>query len=203
MAKRAEAATERQRTYATDLGITFDSAISKAELSALIDAHLEKHGKPIPQHFQEWLADGGYRLQRGQGFDTFVASLSAADHDILLCELFAYRIIEELDSKRSWDIGSNPSQRTILKDVARELARKSRAITSIRRVPLKHLVWNPFTGDPRLVGYIEAVNLIQQRFGIGAPIVDTKRTRPKAKTGCLGMAAAIVSLVTLMALTIL
>jgi len=123
--------------------------------------------------------------------------MSSPDQDILLCELLAYRIIEGLDSKRSWDIGSNLAQRALLKKLAGELASNSRAITSIRRYSLKHLVWNPFTADRRHVGYIETANLIYQRFGIGQPIVEQKRigTKTKAKSGCLGMVLLTVPLV--------
>lgn len=194
MGKKNEPATDRQKAYATSLGISYSSTISKAEISALIEAHLDKHGKPAPQYFERWLIAGGYNIKQGQGLDHFIESLSAKDHDTLLCELFAYRIIEQLDSKRSWEIGSNPTERGALREVARELAKKPRAINSIRRFSLKHLVWNPFSGDRRLVGYIEAANLIQERFGIGEVIVEKKRERPeKSKSGCLGVLLIVTS----------
>jgi len=206
-----EPATERQLSYARDLGLRFPQAITKKEMSDLLDCHLS-HDRPASQRhrgFAEWL---GVETTRYVGkralFDQIAASLKKPGREEDLAAWFVYRVCRHLVRGGKDHPRATGPDSVVVREIAAELVADTSTMRSIRRYEGRELIWfGQWTapdgsvhegGSIRTAAFKCAVSLVGERLGLRRaastssvqPVADLgqqrRPTRPsKPKTGCL------------------
>jgi hypothetical protein len=138
-----ETPTDRQLTYARDLGISIPAEVTKDELSDLIDARLQKD-KPAALHFQAFAKRFGVVFTQYVGkkslFDRLFMHITRPGREEDMTAWFVFRVYRELVHGREDAPIKGPDEPPV-RDIAKILVDDKSVIQSIRRYNGRDLVW--------------------------------------------------------------
>lgn len=204
-------ATERQLAYAADLGIVIPDGISKDEISDLISLSTSDD-KPSTERHRAFAEGFGLEPTQYIGkkllFDGIWNTLEEPMRQSEMLQWFTFRVYRQLVNRSVGAPIDSPFDPVIL-EVAQELAKDEKAVSSIKRYEGRSLIrfgeWSTpdgstySGGSTRTIGFKEASRLLSARLGIGdtsSPIDvprEKQKTNPIAKQpepgGCAGIAA--------------
>lgn len=187
-------ATQRQREYATNLGLTFPDDITLGEMSQLLDSRLEGDRRAKPEHFR-WANAFGVSYTRFMGKRAlFYAIIDAADESGAqdLCRWFAFRVCRDQQRRAGVPLIKQPDD-SALRTIAAALADDERAVRSIERAAETDpfIWWGTFTtddgrviegGSRNTVAYKTAATLIRQEGLLHEPPPpDRQPGKPEAR----------------------
>ncbi|MCK5770912.1 hypothetical protein [Algiphilus sp.] len=187
-------ATDRQRDYATKLGLTFPEDITLGEMSQLLDSRLEGDRRAKPEHFR-WANAFGVSYTRFMGKRAlFYAIIDAADESGArdLCRWFAFRVCRDQQRRASVPLIKQPDG-SALRTIAAALADDERTVRSIERAAETDpfIWWGTFTtddgriiegGSRNTIAYKAAANLIRQEGLLHErPPPDAHPRKPEAR----------------------
>lgn len=219
-----EPATDRQLTYAKDLGISIPPDVSKADLSDLISLTVDRD-KPAAERHKRFARIYGVEPSRYIGkkalFDQIQSTLIAQGREQELISWFAFRVYRELAGAADNAPITKPDDPTIL-GLASELVTNETVLKSIRRYEGRDLIWfGEYTspdgtlhigGSNRTAAYKTVSSLLREQAAFPAkaqtrvrvPISQqSNRNRTKNENqGCLGVVALAIALPTGFALPI-
>jgi hypothetical protein len=208
-----EPATERQLSYAKDLGISVPSGATKEEVSDLLDVYLE-HDKPADARHIGFAERYGVRYTQYSGkkalYNRIHATLSAPGREKEITAWFVYRVYRELVEGRE-HVSIDGPEHSVIQDVTAELVQDESVLKSIRRYRGNELIWfGEWTapdgtvhtgGSNKTIAYKRAAVLLRERIGselrsapsrtaqIGSEHSNQAQLRRKESTGCLSVVA--------------
>jgi hypothetical protein len=139
----AEPPTERQLTYARDLGISMPDGVTKHEVSDLIEARVEDD-KPAASEFQAFAKRFGVPFTQYIGkkslFDRLFTHLTRPGREEDMTAWFVFRVYRDLVRGRADTSIKGPDDPPI-REIARLLIEDQSVLQSIRRYQGRDLVW--------------------------------------------------------------
>jgi hypothetical protein len=214
----------RQVEFAKELKLRVPKGSTKEDLSELIAAEILRRNPPADErHFALARSFGLQpRLQdtKKQLFDFIAQELGKPGRERDLCAWFTYRVCRHLVSGGEDHPEAASPQVSAVLEIADELARNPKVVSSIRRYEGRELVWfGEFTtrdgvvlqgGSLRTIGYRKAVRLIGQKIGLKSRGNAQRRKNERVavarggRSGCLliVLAATLLAIFTVSARSI-
>lgn len=138
-----EPPTERQLSYAKDLGVSVPPDASKEEVSDLIDATLNKD-KPAELHLLAFAKRNGVQFTQYTGkksiFDRLFARLCRPGREEDMTAWFVFRVYRELVGGKP-NVSIRDPDAQVIRDIARQLVQDEAVVKSIQRYQGRDLVW--------------------------------------------------------------
>lgn len=192
-------ATDRQRDYAADLGLSFPDDITLDEMSDLISARLD-HDKPPETHHRKWADDFGVTYTQSTGkralFRAIIEAADARGAD-QLCRWYAFRVCRDIQRQRGLTLIEDHTD-PALERIGAALADDERAVRSIEVAAEDDpfIWWGTFTtdqgtvltgGSRRTIGYKRAAEQIESE-GLLNTVTAPTRSKRTAEASASGFA---------------